>query len=217
MKCQFCGWDNPQGKENCEKCNKPLTNCVESKNDIPSGLDNHARPTDRHASAVFNPKATIREDANTNIVNDQETQKCPECDYPLENGECSACGYSVSKESNEALAKVADEVRMTMRPIRKGEKESTFKLIPISEVTGMPEGETLHYEGNEVMLNRDNTDPKNKTITSHDQACLTLNNGTWCIEDKSEYKTTFVQASRKTELQSGDLILLGDQMYRFEL
>ena len=84
MKCQFCGWDNPQGKENCEKCNKPLTNCVESKNDIPSGLDNHARPTDRHASAVFNPKATIREDANTNIVNNQETQKCPECDYPLE-------------------------------------------------------------------------------------------------------------------------------------
>ena len=24
MRCQFCGWDNPQGKENCEKCNKPL-------------------------------------------------------------------------------------------------------------------------------------------------------------------------------------------------
>jgi hypothetical protein len=75
------------------------------------------------------------------------------------------------------LAKAADEVRMTMRPIRKGEKEGAFKLIPISEVTGMPEGETLHYEGNEVMLNRDNTDPKNKTITSHEQACLTLNNG----------------------------------------
>ena len=28
MRCQFCGWDNPQGKETCEKCNKPLTNNV---------------------------------------------------------------------------------------------------------------------------------------------------------------------------------------------
>ena len=90
-------------------------------------------------------------------------------------------------------------------------------MVPISEETGMPEGDELSYEGNTIILNRDNTDPKNSTITSQEQASLTFENGKWSIEDKSEYKTTFVQAVRKIELQQGDLILLGNQLYRFEL
>ena len=40
--------------------------------------------------------------------------------------------------------------------------------------------------------------------------------GKWNIEDKSEYQTTFVQASSQIELKSGSLILLGNQLYRFE-
>ena len=74
----------------------------------------------------------------------------------------------------------------------------------------------MHYEGYEIILNRDNTDPKNDTITSQEQACITFEDGKWCIEDKSEYNTTFVQAAHKIELQEGDLILLGNQLYRFE-
>ena len=81
----------------------------------------------------------------------------------------------------------------------------------------MPEGNEMSFEGNSVILNRDNTDSKNKTITSQEQAVVTFENGKWCIEDKSEFKTTFVQASRKIELSSGDLILLGNQLYRFDL
>jgi hypothetical protein len=67
-----------------------------------------------------------------------------------------------------------------------------------------------------VILNRENTDAKNTTITSVAQANVTLENGKWTIEDKSEYKTTFVQAARKIEIQDGDLILLGNQLYRFK-
>ena len=107
-------------------------------------------------------------------------------------------------------------MRKTVRPMRKAEKEAEFKLVPISEETGMPEGKPLLFEGNAVVLNRDNTDPKNSTITSQEQADITFENGKWAIEDKSEFKTTFVQAARKVELQKGDLILLGNQLYRFE-
>ena len=66
------------------------------------------------------------------------------------------------------------------------------------------------------MLNRDNTDPKNPTITSRQQAIISFRDGKWNIEDKSEYQTTFVQASSQIELKSGSLILLGNQLYRFE-
>ncbi len=218
MKCLFCGWDNPTGKETCEKCNKPLTsNVSEGAQTFASSQDNHDRPTNRQVAGVFNPKATIRETPNTEKRNKTESNECPECGYHLENGECSACGYNASENLKPSLVKVANDARKTMRPIRKGEKEGEFKLVPISEETGMPEGDELSYEGNEVVLNRDNTDPKNTTITSQEQAYLSFENGKWCIEDKSEYKTTFVQASRKMELQQGDLILIGNQLYRFEL
>ena len=103
-----------------------------------------------------------------------------------------------------------------MRPHRKGEKEGAFILTPISEETGEPEGESLSYEGNQVLLNRENTDPKNDTITSQVQAAISFEKETWGIEDYSEYRTTFVQAARRVELRNGDLILLGSQLYRFE-
>ena len=217
MRCQFCGWDNPQGKETCEKCNKPLTNNVpEEAKPVASNETNHDRPTDRQVAGAFNPKATVREiPVGGNVVNNNITE-CPECGYTLENGECSACGYKVG-EAKPTPENVVVDPRKTVRPIRKGEKEGEFKLLPISEETGMPEGDELSYEGNTIILNRDNTDPKNSTITSQEQASLTFENGKWSIEDKSEYKTTFVQAVRKIELQQGDLILLGNQLYRFEL
>lgn len=216
MRCQFCGWDNPQGKVTCEKCNKPLTsNVAEEAKPVASNETNYDRPTDRQLAGAFNPKATVRETPDAEKVNN--AGKCPECGYLLENGECSACGYKVADKPAPAPEKISIQVRRTVRPIRKGEKIGEAKLVPISEETGMPEGDELAYEGNEVILNRDNTDPKNITITSQEQACLFCENGNWYIEDRSEYKTTFVQASRKIELKQGDLILLGTQLYRFEL
>ena len=218
MRCQFCGWDNPQGKEICEKCNKPLTsNVSEEVKTVVSKETNHDRPTDRYVAGAFNPKATVRETPGSDQLNDLEKNECPECGHSLEDGECPNCGYKIEDAPAPAPVKNADEARMTMRPIRKGEKTFEFKLVPISEETGMPEGDELAFEGNEVVLNRDNTDPQNTTITSLEQACLSFDNGKWCIEDRSEYKTTFVQASRKIELQQGDLILVGNQLYRFEL
>jgi hypothetical protein len=145
----------------------------------------------------------------------QDADVCPKCGYKLENGVCSYCGYSVGKPQPAAKPESIDP-KKTMRPIRKAEKEGSFSLIPISEEDGNPEGEALLYEGNEVILNRENTDAKNTTITSVAQANVTLENGKWTIEDKSEYKTTFVQAARKIEIQDGDLILLGNQLYRFK-
>ena len=217
MRCQFCGWDNPHGKEICEKCNKPLTSSVaEETNHVSSNEENHNRPTDRHVEGTFNPKVTVREIPAGGNVSKNDVTECPECGYPLENGECSACGYKVG-EVKQTPENVVVDPRKTIRPIRKGEKEGEFKLVPISEETGMPEGKELSYEGNTIVLNRENTDPKNSTITSQDQASIAFENGKWSIEDKSEYKTTFVQATRKIELQRGDLILLGNQLYRFEL
>ena len=221
MRCQFCGWDNPQGKETCEKCNKPL-NEVESE--TPSnGQSAHERLTERQRSSSFNPKKTLRENAvsSSNATVNEAQEVCPECGFTLQDGECANCGYTSKKEetSQEPLHVHQQEqvdIRKTVRPQRKGEKEQKFSLTPISEDTGLPEGEPIAFEGNTIDLTRNNTDPKNSTITSHTQATIAYHEGKWSIEDKSEYKTTFVQAENKIDILSGSLILLGNQLYRFD-
>ena len=220
MRCQFCGWDNPEGKDHCEKCNKPL----EENRSADSIAKAQECVTDGLTYASSNPKATMRE----NMMQPgqpvaQAAAVCPECGFTLRNGECANCGY-ISEGKQPSAQAVAEpsrptshfDARKTMRPQRKGEKEQRFTLTPISEETGQPEGGPIVYEGNEIMLNRDNTDPKNPTITSRQQAISSFRDGKWSIEDKSEYQTTFVQASSQIELKSGSLILLGNQLYRFE-
>ena len=219
MRCQFCGWDIPDSNGNCEKCGKPMqedaTESVKPAND-----STHERPTTRQpAKGVADLKATVRESNRSKAAATvlEEQTECPDCGYELENGVCPSCGYDIKtdKNSDEKPVNMNNEGKKTVRPRRKGEKDGRFVLTPISEETGKPEGDFIQFEGNEVELNRENTDPKNETITSQQQAIVTHEGGKWCIEDKSGFKTTFVQAARKIELQNGDLILLGNQLYQF--
>lgn len=213
MRCQFCGWDNPEGKTHCEKCNKPLLG-GDGREEASAVSDMHQKVTVQRRSGSFNPKATVRE----NMASGSQpvaSASCPECGFPLEDGVCANCGYAAGKPEPKP-AKADDSLHRTVRPKRKEAKEGTFTLTPISEETGLPEGDAIHYEGNEVSLNRGNTDPKNKTITSVEQAVVSCKDGKWSIQDRSELKTTFVQAEQTIELKSGSLILLGSQLYRFE-
>ncbi len=223
MRCQFCGWDNPQGKDKCEKCNKPLVSESNESKSRPaenSCADNHSRPTERQAANGFDLKKTVRE--GTVFVATPE--ECPKCGYKLEHGSCPCCGYPNSEQSSQPseptpVSEEIDknsEVRKTIRPSRKEEMKYSFTLTPISEQNYQPEGEAIPFEGNCVSLNRENTAPENSTITSQEQACITFADGKWGIVDSSEFKTTFVQAARRIELQSGDLILLGNQLYCFD-
>lgn len=222
MRCQFCGWDNPQGKSTCEKCNKPLAVSVSGSDSVEAASVpvNHSRPTDRQPISVSNLKATVREKpaGQQQPAAGTEENKCPDCGYTLENGVCASCGYDVAHVADKPVSinRVVTDGYKTVRPMRKNEKKERFTLTPISEESGTPEGEAMSYEGGEIGLNRENTSPGNSTITSVCQALVRCEDGKWTIEDRSEYKTTFVQATRKIELKKGDLILLGNQLYRFD-
>lgn len=74
----------------------------------------------------------------------------------------------------------------------------------------------LEYEGNSVILNRENTEISNRTITSKEQAAITFEDGHWYIVDRSELNTTYIQANRKIEIMPDDIIVLGDRRFKFE-
>lgn len=223
MKCHFCNWDNPDGKTKCEKCGHELQADV-----VEPSLNVHERPTVRKPAdgQASNLKKTINENEfrrqkeGMNETVSEEKNMCPKCHLELEDGECPLCGYI----ENHDEVKQKTENKMNINKNKETQRwdpkadvvKGRFVLTPLSGKTREPEGDPMPFAGNEIELNRENTDPDNSTITSKTQAIVTYDNGKWAISDESELRSTFVQAARKIELENGDLILLGNQLYRFD-
>jgi hypothetical protein len=95
-------------------------------------------------------------------------------------------------------------------------KASHFRLEPLLPNNEPdPKRQLLDFAGTQIMLNRDNLDPNNNTITSRVQASLTWQDGEWHLENQSELGTTFFQVLRPIALQDGDVIMVGNRKYRF--
>lgn len=216
MRCQFCGWENPETQSTCEKCNQPLQKTENFVNSTVAASSNLSpeRKTQVQTADSFNPKATVRENAVKRPV---DSSTCPKCGYALEGEDvCPCCGESVSAKQSTVI-----DFKRTVRPDHnqrfspEPKELNGFRLTKLSRSEEAIDNKL--YEGDEVALNRDNTDPSNTSITSQVQAVVKNEDGKWMITDKSEFHSTFVQVSRPTELKDGDLILLGNQLFRFEV
>ncbi len=158
--------------------------------------------------------------------------KCPNCKFQIS----SASGSQQRQERAQNAAPINNDshyrptrmtggggsgekprnFRGTINPYMMNvETDPTFLLKPIKRMDERHDFNEQEYEGKEVVLNRDNTDPGNPSITSREQAVITNVDGRWYIEDKSDQKTTFVRAGEKIELHDGDIILLGNRMFEF--
>ena len=228
MRCQFCGWDNPETTSVCSKCGQPLTNNPsQSKSTIRDSIaDNHEQMTQRKPTIDnFNPKATVREiSSDAEYVEASDAAKltcCPNCgiEMDIDTDFCPCCGTAVKNINNSHNA--INDAKKTVRPqhsfrVHPDDKLSTpgFKLSLISnDGTAIKE---LEFIDTEAVLNRDNTEPENNTITSQSQATIKHENGKWTIIDNSAMQSTYVQASQPIELHDGALILLGDRVFKFE-
>lgn len=72
----------------------------------------------------------------------------------------------------------------------------------------------LEFSDKEVVLNRGNVAPNDLTISRSAQALLTCEDGHWYIENKSRLLTTSLVLDKKHELQDGDIVIIGDKMFR---
>ena len=179
-----------------------------------------------------------------NLSHSEETSQCPKCGYPVRPGteKCPNCKFSIKgsgsashfeagyngpasggggETARRPTRKNTDDgnknkFRGTVNPYMMNmEMDPTFVLKPLKRVNERHDFEEQEYEGKEVILNRDNTEQNNSSITSRQQAIVTRVDGHWYIEDRSEQKTTFVQAAKKVELHDGDIILLGNRLFEF--
>lgn len=208
MRCGNCGWPNKPNETTCVKCHAPLE-------------------VEEYSSRPIN--ATVREQEVFGCDNKEENV-CPKCGYPIRGNShnCPNCNYEFAYNCSENhVSEKRRQTRMenpmqdkdvkgTINPyMQSAAPEPGFVLSPIKRINEKKDFVDLEYEGREVILTRDNTEADNSSITSHEQALLSYNNGKWSIEDKSEQGTTFVRASRKIELNNGDVILLGNRLFEF--
>ncbi len=104
----------------------------------------------------------------------------------------------------------------TINPWSMPEHGAFCTLKPIAWEGENVDHQAISYSGDNIVLNRANTDPNNQSITTKGQAELSFEDGAWYIRDKSTQKTTYVHAGRKTKLESGDIIILGNRQFEFK-
>lgn len=245
MRCKNCGWPNKPNEKTCVKCHAPLEKddfdlnlpCEsESNPHMPeSGYAKTVREEDvfgRGRGEGYDPHP-IQPENNT------PSKPCPKCGYPVRPGtdKCPNCKFPLNDSTTQSNYK---HTRMdsgdsyhkptrlnnnnTTKNVRRGTvnpymmnmgMDPSCLLKPLKRINERHEPEEQEYEGTEIILNRDNTEPNNHSITSRQQAILSNEGGHWYIEDRSDQKTTFVQATSKIELHDGDLVLLGNRLFEF--
>lgn len=207
--------------------------------EISRPLNKTVREEDVFGAAYQGPQSDLR----GSETQGEDARICPKCGYPVrtDSDKCPNCRFPLNSSGSvrsDFSSKSEDEfvqqsstyrpTRMTNNEAGKGnyrgtinpymmnmEMEPTFVLKPLKRMNERHDFEEKEYEGKDVVLNRENTEPTNPSITSRQQAAVSRVDGHWYIEDRSEQKTTFVQASHKVELHEGDLILLGNRLFEF--
>ncbi len=181
----------------------------------------------------------------SNQENSVEMSTCPKCGYPLRPGisNCPNCNFKIGEVHHRPVENVpytpepsarhrptspdvsdpqAQPVKNvhgahggTILPSWYYQSEAGFTLKPLKRVNERHELDEREFEGATVVLNRDNTEPGNGSITSKEQAVITHEGNDWFIQDRSEQKTTFVHCGQKLQLHDGDIILLGNRLFVF--
>ena len=139
-----------------------------------------------------------------------------------EDVKCDKCGTMVSIDFS-FCPKCGERIHLpTVRAIRHKPAPAPEPPKPKCHLTIIPEeGEitepyTNDYEGESIILNRENTEKDNRTITSKEQAELICEDGKWFVINHSELGSTYLEANRKLALEPGDVIVLGDRRFKFE-
>lgn len=232
-RCRNCGWPNDDRSVRCEKCNASLEAGSPSKEAFSTSRESVSKRTVRNSDGDSLRRTVSENQAFGNNPDREEPKQdskatvnagelsCPNCGYPVRQGMrmCPDCGTPLGGFGNGA-PKTGDDashpgtVNPWMQP-EYGAAGAVCSLKPVAWVGENVSHQPLTFSGESVILNRDNTDPGNKTITSAEQAELVYEGGEWYIHDKSALHTTFVLASQKIKLHKGDIIVLGNRLFEF--
>lgn len=212
--CYNCGHSNKAGVLKCAECNVPLNGSM---------IENLPKPPVRPRKITPAPEVPSPE-----IRRQDQTLSCQHCGYlNIQSAkQCARCSQSLTtaiparavspvpmvKPATPKTAKTS--LASTINPWDKPEPiPNGFELKPLHR----PQESNLSFEGDLIQVNRANLDPENRSITSKVQAELYVKDGQWYLDNKSEHKTTYIRVQEAIPIKPGDVLLLGDQLFEFNL
>lgn len=240
--CGQCGYPLTGDIHECPYCHTPVRATVQTETQaeiIDEGGNEYAEKEtqvaeelpvsdDNPVSQVF---PAVSEEEQLPSVN-EESGSCPSCGarVPADAKFCLSCGSSMVQHPTARPEAVPRINRVGMGTVRNATVIPGFgdERVAVAERVHYCTlrrrewpGETVRYtpttySGDEIVLNRMNTDQNNNTITSKQQAVITCEDGQWYIEDRSALQSTYVRVNGKTPINPGDIILLGNREFEFQ-
>ena len=195
--CPSCGYPIANGFTSCPNCGTSTSQTTSTQSAV--SQNQHAGEPDKPRKAVSISDLGI-----------DEVVKCHNCgaDVSIDFSFCPKCGDKIHLPTVRAIRH---------QPVVAEQPKPHCSLTTILEEEEATQQERKNeYEGDIVILNRENTEPDNRTITSKEQAELSFKDGKWYILNKSELCSTYIETGRSIELQSGDIIVMGDRRFKFE-
>ena len=205
-----------QTPKSCPHCGYPVVgdftscpNCGTSLAPAPTAIQQPIQqPVQQPVQLpVQQPVQKVAEDLGLDI---EEEVKCEKCGtmVSIDFCFCPKCGERIHLPTVRAIK------HKPVAPPEPPKPKCCLTIIP-------EEGETTEairndYEGDSIILNRENTEKDNRTITSKEQAELICEDGKWYVLNHSELVSTYLEANRKLAIEPGDVIVLGDRRFRFE-
>lgn len=185
----------------CPNCNYPIVGEFTSCPCCGTPLERTDKPANKeHTQKKIEEEVTFISEKK--IV-------CQECGKEIDMtcSFCPHCGVRVHRPTiRRQIKNIAETEEIPLR--------CSLTIIPEENENIPPE--KIEYEGKSIILNRENTEVSNRTITSKEQAEIVFEDGHWYLLDRSELRTTFIQANRKIEIIADDIIVLGDRRFKFE-
>ena len=150
-----------------------------------------------------------------------EAVKELEASYPRieEEAEPSKRVSNTSTFQHEAEPVVKTRVNKTINPYIQAQTRSSKSVIKLTPITKENEQSlaTLIVEDASTIVNRSNIDPENPTISTKSHALLEIRDGQVFLNNQTAAETTFIQVKQPTQLQNGDVILLGNRLIRVNI
>lgn len=149
-------------------------------------------------------------------TNQSSAKKCIKCYNTLQEdmGDNKRSDTSVGVNINKnPWGNDSNDTQKTMRRVIPSSKPCY--LVALSQ-ENEEESKMLPVKGENINLNREFLDEGNTSISRKGHANLMFKDGSWWIDNVSELKTTFVQVNKPVKLSDGDVVLIGDSLFKFK-
>jgi hypothetical protein len=187
--CSTCGAENRASASVCRMCSRPLK---EERNLQPGHLD------DSHleAATMVGKKPDPARSASSDT-------RCPKCLQliSVESQYCHRCGSPIPAEQTLTMTS-AKPARPRLILVVDGEQTGDAYTLECDTVIGRKAGDIVF--------------PHDDYMSGRHARIAKRGNG-FFLSDEGSRNGTFVRIDREVELKPGDMLLVGKQLFKFEL